>query len=55
VISNTVGVPADFQERVSPRTNFWLKAGIVLLGREVFFPWAIFLKLGGVSLVLVAI
>src|SRR5438270_2183826 len=52
VISNTVGVPAIFRAGVATY-EFWLKAGIVLLGAR--FLLGDVLKLGGVSLVLVAI
>src|SRR5260221_7998926 len=52
VISNTVGVPAIFRTGVATY-EFWLKAGIVLLGAR--FLLGDILKLGGVSLVLVAI
>src|ERR1700736_2104429 len=51
-ISNTVGVPAIFRTGVATY-EFWLKAGIVLLGAR--FLLGDILKLGGVSLVLVAI
>src|SRR5436190_13756794 len=51
-ISNTVGVPAIFRTGVATY-EFWLKAGIVLLGAR--FLLGDVLKLGGVSLVLVAI
>src|SRR4029077_21248465 len=51
-ISNTVGVPAIFRTGVATY-EFWLKAGIVLLG-ERFLLGDIF-RLGGVSLILVAI
>jgi len=51
-ISNTVGVPAIFRAGVATY-EFWLKAGIVLLGAR--FLLGDVLKLGGVSLVLVAI
>jgi uncharacterized integral membrane protein (TIGR00698 family) len=51
-ISNTVGVPAIFRSGVGTY-EFWLKAGIVLLGAR--FLLGDVLKLGGVSLVLVAI
>jgi len=52
IVANTVGVPALFQAGV--RTyDFWLKTGIVLLG--VRFLLGDVLRLGGVSLVLVAI
>jgi len=52
VISNTVGVPELFRTGVATY-EFWLKAGIVLLGAR--FLLGDILKLGGVSLVLVAI
>src|SRR5260221_6598955 len=52
VISNTVGVPAIFRTGVATY-EFWLNAGIVLLGSR--FLLGDILKLGGVSLVLVAI
>src|SRR5438477_11082523 len=52
VISNTVGVPEIFRTGVATY-EFWLKAGIVLLGAR--FLLGDILKLGGVSLVLVAI
>jgi len=51
-ISNTVGVPELFRAGVATY-EFWLKAGIVLLGSR--FLLGDILKLGGVSLVLVAI
>ena len=51
-ISNTVGVPQIFRTGVATY-EFWLKAGIVLLGSR--FLLGDVLKLGGVSLVLVAI
>jgi uncharacterized integral membrane protein (TIGR00698 family) len=51
-ISNTVGVPQIFRAGVATY-EFWLKAGIVLLGSR--FLLGDVLKLGGVSLVLVAI
>src|SRR5467141_3644132 len=51
-ISNTVGVPELFRTGVATY-EFWLKAGIVLLGSR--FLLGDILKLGGVSLVLVAI
>jgi uncharacterized integral membrane protein (TIGR00698 family) len=51
-ISNTVGVPAIFRSGVATY-EFWLKAGIVLLGSR--FLLGDVLKLGGVSLGLVAI
>src|SRR5215217_7371731 len=52
VIANTVGVPKLFQPGVATY-DFWLKAGIVLLGAR--FLLGDVLKLGGVSLALVAI
>src|SRR5216683_1970456 len=52
LISNTVGVPAIFRSGVATY-EFWLKAGIVLLGSR--FLLGDILKLGGISLVLVAI
>src|SRR2546422_9730989 len=52
VISNTVGLPEIFRTGVATY-EFWLKAGIVLLGAR--FLLGDILKLGGVSLVLVAI
>jgi uncharacterized integral membrane protein (TIGR00698 family) len=52
VISNTVGIPAAFRPGLATY-EFWLKAGIVLLGSR--FILGDVLKLGGVSLVLVAI
>src|SRR6201984_387826 len=52
VISNTVGVPEIFRAGVATY-EFWLKAGIVLMGSR--FLLGDVLKLGGVSLVLVAI
>jgi uncharacterized integral membrane protein (TIGR00698 family) len=52
VISNTVGIPAAFRPGLATY-EFWLKAGIVLLGAR--FLLGDILKLGGVSLVLVAI
>ena len=51
-ISNSVGVPRLFRAGVETY-EFWLKAGIVLLG--VRFLIGDVLKLGGISLVLVAI
>src|SRR6202047_1622019 len=51
-ISNTVGVPQIFRAGVATY-EFWLKAGIVLLGAR--FLLGDVLRLGGVSLVLVAI
>src|SRR5258705_10532207 len=52
LIANTVGVPEIFRTGVATY-EFWLKAGIVLLGAR--FLLGDILKLGGVSLVLVAI
>ncbi len=52
VISNTVGVPGVFQAGVATY-EFWLKAGIVLLGSR--FLLGDILHLGGISLLLVAI
>jgi uncharacterized integral membrane protein (TIGR00698 family) len=52
VISNTVGVPAVFRAGVATY-EFWLKAGIVLLGAR--FLLGDVLRLGGISLVLVLI
>src|SRR6266700_3795538 len=52
VISNTVGIPAAVRP-VLATYEFWLKAGIVLLGSR--FILGDVLKLGGVSLVLVVI
>lgn len=52
VIANTVGVPAAFRPGLATY-EFWLKAGIVLLGAR--FVLGDVLKLGGVSLVLVGI
>ena len=52
LISNTVGVPQLFRAGVATY-EFWLKAGIVLLGSR--FLLGDILKLGGVSLGLVAI
>src|SRR3989454_4298299 len=51
-ISNTVGVPEIFRAGVATY-EFWLKAGIVLLGSR--FLLGDVLKLGGASLALVAI
>src|SRR5579864_4661349 len=51
-ISNTVGVPQIFRSGVATY-EFWLKAGIVLLGSR--FLLGDVLKLGGVSLALVAV
>jgi uncharacterized integral membrane protein (TIGR00698 family) len=52
IISNTIGVPAIFRAGVATY-EFWLKAGIVLLGAR--FLIGDVLKLGGLSLVLVFI
>src|SRR5258708_31132276 len=52
LISNTVGVPELFRSGVATY-EFWLKAGIVLLGAR--FLLGDILNLGGVSLILVAI
>ena len=52
VISNTVGIPAIFRSGVATY-EFWLKAGIVLLGAR--FLIGDVLKLGGISLALVFI
>jgi uncharacterized integral membrane protein (TIGR00698 family) len=52
LISNTIGVPEIFRSGVATY-EFWLKAGIVLLGSR--FLLGDILKLGGVSLVLVAV
>src|SRR6266403_3920367 len=52
VISNTVGVPEIFRTGVATY-EFWLKAGIVLLGARVLLGAV--LKLGGVSLGLAAL
>ncbi|MFI5104676.1 MAG: YeiH family protein, partial [Terriglobales bacterium] len=52
VIANTTGVPVAFRPGVVTY-EFWLKAGIVLLGSR--FLLGDVLKLGGISLVLVAI
>ena len=51
VISNTVGVAKFFQPGVATY-EFWLKAGIVLLGSR--FLLGDMLHLGGISLLLVA-
>jgi len=51
-ISNTIGVPEIFRSGVATY-EFWLKAGIVLLGSR--FLLGDILKLGGVSLLLVAV
>jgi uncharacterized integral membrane protein (TIGR00698 family) len=52
VIANTIGIPEVFRPGLATY-EFWLKAGIVLLGAR--FVLGDVLKLGGVSLVLVAI
>lgn len=52
LISNTVGIPVIFRAGVATY-EFWLKVGIVLLGSR--FLLGDILKLGGVSLLLVAI
>src|ERR1700756_4887479 len=52
VISNTIGVPEVFRAGVATY-EFWLKAGIVLLGAR--FLLGDVLRLGGLSLVLVFI
>jgi uncharacterized integral membrane protein (TIGR00698 family) len=52
IISNTIGVPEIFRSGVATY-EFWLKAGIVLLGSR--FLLGDILKLGSVSLLLVAI
>jgi uncharacterized integral membrane protein (TIGR00698 family) len=52
VISNTVGIPAIFRPGVATY-EFWLKAGIVLLGAR--FLLGDVRRLGGLSLVLIAI
>ena len=52
VVANTVGIPAIFRPGVETY-EFWLKAGIVLLG--VRFLIGDIVKLGGVSLVCVAL
>ncbi len=52
LVSNTIGVPAVFRPGVDTY-EFWLKAGIVLLG--VRFLLGDILKLGGISLACVAI
>jgi uncharacterized integral membrane protein (TIGR00698 family) len=51
-ISNTVGVPVIFRSGVATY-EFWLKAGIVLLGAR--FLLGDVRRLGGISLVLIAI
>src|SRR6476660_4042918 len=52
VVSNTVGIPAIFRAGVDTY-EFWLKAGIVLLG--VRFLLGDIVKLGGVSLACVVV
>src|SRR5215469_13263319 len=52
LISNTVGIPRVFQAGVNTY-EFWLKAGIVLLGSR--FLLGDILHLGGISLALVAV
>jgi len=52
VIANTTGVPAAFKPGLATY-EFWLKAGIVLLGSR--FLLGDVLKLGGVSLALVSV
>lgn len=52
IISNTIGIPAIFRVGVATY-EFWLKAGIVLLGAR--FLIGDVLKLGGISLALVFI
>src|SRR6201987_5492820 len=52
LISNSVGVPAIFRAGVATY-EFWLKAGIVLLGSR--FLLGDILHLGGISLLLVAV
>jgi uncharacterized integral membrane protein (TIGR00698 family) len=52
VISNTVGIPRIFEPGVATY-EFWLKAGIVLLGSR--FLLGDILHLGGISLLLVAV
>ena len=52
VVSNTIGIPAIFRAGVETY-EFWLKAGIVLLG--VRFVFGDIVKLGGVSLACVAL
>jgi uncharacterized integral membrane protein (TIGR00698 family) len=52
IVSNTIGVPAFCRAGVATY-EFWLKAGIVLLG--VRFLLGDILKLGGISLAFVAI
>jgi len=52
VIANTVGVPKIFRAGVATY-EFWLKAGIVLLGARFLLGDVV--KLGGISLALVAV
>jgi uncharacterized integral membrane protein (TIGR00698 family) len=52
IIANTVGVPRIFRAGVATY-EFWLKAGIILLGAR--FILGDILKLGGISLILVFI
>jgi len=52
IVANTIGVPSVFRPGVATY-EFWLKAGIVLLG--IRFLLGDVLKLGGASLVFVAI
>ena len=52
IIANTVGIPRIFEAGVATY-EFWLKAGIVLLGSR--FLLGDVLHLGGISLLLVAI
>ena len=52
VIANTIGLPKIFRPGVATY-EFWLKAGIILLGAR--FLLGDILKLGGISLILVAI
>lgn len=52
VIANTIGLPKIFRPGVATY-EFWLKAGIILLGAR--FLLGDILKLGGISLALVAI
>ena len=52
IIANTVGIPRIFQAGVATY-EFWLKAGIVLLGSR--FLLGDVLHLGGISLLLVAV
>ena len=52
VIANTVGLPKVFRAGVATY-EFWLKAGIILLGAR--FILGDILKLGGISLLLVAV